>query len=394
MSAELSKRGLDTVSDDHNPPTKKVRAIGKAMCKLEPPMKLNVDEEPSAFTIAQIAEQLRPTAELAREGTQMAMNSTVGRLKIVSARDVFKSEAADFTPWVAKNLDYLAEALGFSELELEKEEFVVGRFRCDIKATNGDKVVAIENQLEQSDHTHLGQLLTYLVGMEADIAVWICAEPREEHIKTVEWVNAFNSKQIYLVQVRFVQIGESDRAPMFEVVAGPDESNAQIAQSKAADNANFEARREFWGELKLSIEDESNPFYDLDPTRYHYMGRPTGKGGFGVNCVLQKAQASSVELYIDNGKDPIANKEAAEALWAVLKAPLEAAFPNCEIKCDIGLERGKRMSRISVAPRGMDDCGYASPPEQRQKMAIWLAGASGKFFNIVKPAVVAQVKRS
>ena len=324
----------------------------------------------------------------------MAISSTVGRLKIVSARDVFKSEAADFTPWVAKNLDYLAEALGFGELELEKEEFVVGRFRCDIKATNGDKVVAIENQLEQSDHTHLGQLLTYLVGMEADIAVWICAEPREEHIKTVEWINAFNSKQIYLVQVRFVQIGESDRAPMFEVVAGPDESNAQIAQSKAADNANFEARREFWGELKLSIEDESNPFYDLDPTRYHYMGRPTGKGGFTVNCVLQKSQASSVELYIDNGKDPIANKEAAEALWGVLKAPLEAAFPNCEIKCDIGLERGKRMSRISVAPRGMDDCGYASPPEQRQKMAIWLAGASGKFFNIVKPAVVAQVKKS
>ena len=393
MPAELSNLSPNTASDVRKPPTKKVRAIGKGMCKLDPPMELNGTEEPSAFTISQISEQLRPTADPARKGTQMATNSPVGRLKIVSARDVFKSESADFTPWVAKNLDYLAEALGFSELELEKEEFVVGRFRCDIKATNGDKVVAIENQLEQSDHTHLGQLLTYLVGMEADIAVWICAEPREEHIKTVEWINAFNSKQIYLVQVRFVQIGESDRAPMFEVVAGPDESNAQIAQSKAADNANFEARREFWGELKLSIDDESNPFYDLDPTRYHYMGRPTGKGGFGVNCVLQKAQASSVELYIDNGKDPIANKEAAEALWAVLKAPLEAAFPHCEIKCDIGLERGKRMSRISVAPRGMDDCGYASPPEQRQKMAIWLADASGKFFNIVKPAVVAHTKK-
>ena len=82
----------------------------------------------------------------------MAISSTVGRLKIVSARDVFKSEAADFTPWVARNLDYLAEALGFSELEVEKEEFVVGRFRCDIKATNDDKVVAIENQLEQADY--------------------------------------------------------------------------------------------------------------------------------------------------------------------------------------------------------------------------------------------------
>ena len=144
----------------------------------------------------------------------------------------------------------------------------------------------IENQLEPSDHTHLGQLLTYLVGMDADIGVWICAEPRDEHIKTVEWLNTFDQKQIYLVQVRFVQIGTSDRAPMFEVVAGPDESNAQVAQSKASDNANAETRRQFWKELSESIDDQSNPFYGLQPSPYHYMGRPLGKGGFSVNCVL------------------------------------------------------------------------------------------------------------
>jgi hypothetical protein len=323
----------------------------------------------------------------------MAMNSSVGRLKIVSARDVFKSEAADFTPWVAKNLDYLSEALDFDELELDQVEVVVGRYRCDIKASSGGRVVAIENQLEPSDHTHLGQLLTYLVGMDADIGVWICAEPREEHVKTVEWLNTFNQKPIYLVHVRFVQIGDSDRAPMFEVVAGPDESNAQVAQSKASDNARAEDRRQFWKELSESIDDQTNPFYGLQPSPYHYMGRPLGKGGFSVNCVLQKARASSVELYVDNGVDGSANKETALALWRTIQEPLGAAFPNCKIECDTGVDRGKRMSRISISPLDMDECGYAAAPELRQKMAIWLAGASGKFFNIVKPAVVAHAKK-
>lgn len=324
----------------------------------------------------------------------MVMNSSVGRLKIVSARDVFKSEAADFTPWVAKNLDYLSEALDVTELELEQIEVVVGRYRCDIKASSGGKIVAIENQLEPSDHTHLGQLLTYLVGMDADIGVWICAEPRDEHVKTVEWLNTFAQKQIYLVQVRFVQIGDSAQAPMFEVIAGPDESNAQIAQSKAADNARPELRRQFWTELTQTIEDQTNPFYGLQPSPYHWMGRPLGKGGFGVNCVLQKARASSVELYIDNGSDGAANKVAALAIWAVVEAPLKAEFPNCDVECDTGIDRGKRMSRISITPKDMDDCGYAAPPELRQKMVVWIAGASGKFFNIVKPAVVAQVKQA
>ena len=324
----------------------------------------------------------------------MAMNSSVGRLKIVSARDVFKSEAADFTPWVAKNLDYLSEALDITELELEQIEVVVGRYRCDIKASSGGKIVAIENQLEPSDHTHLGQLLTYLVGMEADVGVWICAEPRDEHVKTVEWLNTFAQKQIYLVQVRFVQIGDSAQAPMFEVIAGPDESNAQIAQSKAADNARPELRRQFWTELTQTIEDQTNPFYGLQPSPYHWMGRPLGKGGFGINCVLQKARASSVELYIDNGSDGAANKVAALAIWAVVEAPLKAAFPDCDVECDTGIDRGKRMSRISITPKNMDDCGYAAPPELRQKMVIWLAGASGKFFNIVKPAAVTRVKQA
>jgi hypothetical protein len=82
------------------------------------------------------------------------------------------------------------------------------------------------------------------------------------------------------------------------------------------------------------------------------------------------------------------------AIWAVVEAPLKAAFPDCDVECDTGIDRGKRMSRISITPKDMDDCGYAAPPEFRQKMVIWLAGASGKFFNIVKPALAPRVKQA
>ena len=113
-----------------------------------------------------------------------------------------------------------------------------------------------------------------------------------------------------------------------------------------------------------------------------------------MNCVLQKARAASVELYVDNGQDGGVNKETALALWKVVEGPLRKAFPNTDIECDTGVDRGKRMSRISVVPRGLDECGYASAPDNRQKMAAWLATASGTFYGIVKPAVASFGKRS
>jgi hypothetical protein len=109
---------------------------------------------------------------------------------------------------------------------------------------------------------------------------------------------------------------------------------------------------------------------------------------------LQKARASSVELYADNGVDGAANKAAALALWDVIEAPLQKAFPDSDIECDAGFDRGKRMSRISVTPKNMDDCGYASPPENRQRMAVWLAAASGKFYDTVKPAVISYSRKA
>jgi hypothetical protein len=116
----------------------------------------------------------------------------LGKLERVDLRDIWTSEASDFTPWLARerNLEILGDTLGI-ELELEAQEKAVGPFRADIlcKDIATDSWVLIENQLERTDHTHLGQLLTYASGLEAVTIVWIAARFTEEHRSTLDWLN-------------------------------------------------------------------------------------------------------------------------------------------------------------------------------------------------------------
>ncbi|BEP15047.1 DUF4268 domain-containing protein [Acidothermaceae bacterium B102] len=149
----------------------------------------------------------------------------LGRLQhVANARDVWTSEAGDFTPWLAENLDVLANELGMN-LTLVSIEVPVGQFRLDIQATRGDgHVVIIENQLERTDHAHLGQLLSYASGLEATTVVWVAPTFREEHRRTLDWLNERTDTgvEFFGVEITVVQIGETGpRAPVFTVVARP-----------------------------------------------------------------------------------------------------------------------------------------------------------------------------
>jgi hypothetical protein len=109
----------------------------------------------------------------------------IGKLKKLELRKIWKNEAGDFTTWLETNLATLSEAIG-SELTLVKREHQVGSFSADIVATDdsGQKVI-IENQLEKTDHTHLGQIITYVSNLDGKIVIWISSEPRQEHINAV-----------------------------------------------------------------------------------------------------------------------------------------------------------------------------------------------------------------
>ena len=130
---------------------------------------------------------------------------TLGRLTPVELRDIWSSEASDFTPWLVReeNLSILGEVLGV-ELELEAQERAVGPFRADIlcKEIGSGTWVLVENQLERSDHLHLGQLLTYASGLEAVTIVWIAARFTEEHRSTLDWLNRITDESFRFFGLR------------------------------------------------------------------------------------------------------------------------------------------------------------------------------------------------
>ncbi len=156
------------------------------------------------------------------------VNRELGRLEEVDLRSIWSDEARDFTPWLAEHLDQLSAALGL-DLEFTEQEAGVGPFAVDILAEADDAVVVIENQLERTDHSHLGQLLTYAAGRDAWTLIWITPELRDEHRAVLDWLNRWTTDEIkaYGVELRAVRIGDSAPAPEFRPVAFPNDWSRQ-----------------------------------------------------------------------------------------------------------------------------------------------------------------------
>lgn len=183
---------------------------------------------------------------------------TIGKIMQVPIRKVWPHEAHDFTTWLATDgLEHLADQLGL-ELSDAASEQPEGDLFADIVATDSEgRTVVIENQMERTDHGHLGQVVTYLAIEGAEAAVWISPNPRAEHVKSVEWLNEQTETDVWLIRVSVIRIGGSDPAPQFTVVAGPEISKKikQVKQAGGTEKAHREAQ-EFW-EAWLPIASES-----------------------------------------------------------------------------------------------------------------------------------------
>ena len=176
-----------------------------------------------------------------------------GRLIELPLREAWKNEALEFTPWLAENIDHLAEAIGMP-LELTGQEVRVDTFSADILARNpsDDSVVLIENQLEQTDHTHLGQIMTYLAGLDAQIVVWIAPSFRLPHLSAIRWLNEHTADgfSFFAVMARVVRIGNSPFAPIFEVVEQPNDWERDIKRKTNNEgSAYYDIKQEFWQEF-------------------------------------------------------------------------------------------------------------------------------------------------
>jgi hypothetical protein len=199
----------------------------------------------------------------------------LGRLQDVPATDAWQLEDRHFTPWLAANLDRLSEEIGL-DLELEATEEFVGRFRADILARDvrGDRLVLIENQLEGGDHKHLGQIMTYLAGLNTQVMIWIATSFTDEHLSAVRWLNAHTVEpfSFFAVRVRVVRIGDSMMAPLFEVLEKPNDWERTIQEEARTITGQSELgqkRKAFWTGFIEQYPDESVAGVTAASSRWH-----------------------------------------------------------------------------------------------------------------------------
>jgi hypothetical protein len=181
----------------------------------------------------------------------------LSKLKKVDLREEWQHEATDFTNWLAQeeNLQLLSEEIGI-DITLVQTEASVGKFSVDILAEeeNTGRKIVIENQLETTNHDHLGKIITYASGFDAEIVIWIVKDVRDEHKKAIDWLNEHTDDKINLFAIRMElwQIGDSPYAPKFHVVSKPNDWAKAIKQSTA--QSDLSDRRlmqlEFWTQFK------------------------------------------------------------------------------------------------------------------------------------------------
>jgi hypothetical protein len=252
---------------------------------------------------------------------------SLSKLERVPLREAWKHEAGDFTPWLAQeeNLDALAEALGLSELELVATEHWVGDFKLDILCTDGDRQVIIENQLAETDHRHLGQILAYAAGVGARTVIWVAESFRPEHASALQFLNDNTTEELsfFGVQIELWRIGNSPLAPKFEVVVKPNSwAKAGREQARVAATASVtkQLQLKFWTALVEKLAKEAPQIRPQKPRPQHWMNNSMGRSGFGLNPTANtKEDRLGVELWMPGAEAKahfaqlIAQKEDIEA---------------------------------------------------------------------------------
>lgn len=234
-----------------------------------------------------------------------------GRLEEVDIRKLWSHEQYDFSNWLAKeeNLEILNETIGLTLSEVEKEVYV-GAYRCDLVGkdeTTGEKVI-IENQLEPSNHDHLGKIITYASGLSANVIVWIVKEAREEHRSAIEWLNNNTATSInfFLIEIHAYKIGNSLYAPKFEMVEKPNGfiKNAKTHSGPGEYNRSQSERLEFWTRFNEILVDRGKPFNVRKASTDHWYDIAIGVSRAHIELTLvNKGGFIGIGLYINNDKE-------------------------------------------------------------------------------------------
>ena len=299
----------------------------------------------------------------------------IGKLISVDPRTIWPDESRDFTPWVAENIDLLGEKLGL-DLELEDTETTVGDFFADITATETGRTakVVVENQLATTDHTHLGQLLTYASGQDADIVIWVTTEFRDEHRQALDWLNqrTDDSLEFYGVMVNLRRIGDSLPAPEFRPVVSPNSLQKESRKIVSSGSSHKEKYRAFFQVLTDELR-EKHQFTKVTKAQpRHSCWFQSGHSKIGYCAVFGPKSRSRVEVYLGRQRD--FNKRLFDALFE-RRDEIEGAIGKT-----LSWERRdqKQSSKIVQNTRGSID----DPEQELAKLREWMVETLLKF-NVV-----------
>lgn len=286
---------------------------------------------------------------------------TIGKLIEVDIRDLWEHEQYDFSNWLSKseNIEELNNIVGLSLTDIEKEAYV-GAYRCDLVAIDEptDTKVIIENQLEDSNHDHLGKIITYASGLDAEVIIWIVKNAREEHRSAIEWLNNNMVKDInfFLIELRAYRIGDSLPAPKFEIVEQPNDFIKSTKSTKPDRDMNRSQaeRLNFWTNFNDVVINKGRPFNTRKASIDHWYDVSIGTSEAHISITLvNKSGHIGVELYIND------NKKTYDELYI----EREAIVKQLPFSLDWQRLDSRKASRIITKIDGLNFDSQANYPE-------------------------------
>lgn len=234
-----------------------------------------------------------------------------GKLVEVKVRELWRYEQYGFSNWLAQpeNIEELNEAIGLTLTDIQQEAFV-GAYRADLVARDetSNINVIIENQLEATDHDHLGKIITYASGLDADVIVWIVKEAREEHRAAIEWLNlkTIDGISFFLIEIHAYKIGDSLPAPKFEVIEKPNDfTKATNRKAGSQEQSRVQAARlEFWTALNEALVEKGKPFNPRKASTDHWYDVAMGTSEAHLSITLLSVSGEiGLEVYINDNKE-------------------------------------------------------------------------------------------
>lgn len=302
----------------------------------------------------------------------------IDKIRRVRLREVWPHEALDFTTWLERNPDALSDVLDFTVENIERER-AAGNFSVDLvgEDPSGD-VVVIENQLEKSDHDHLGKLITYLAALEARTAIWIVSGPRPEHVGAITWLNESIAARFYLVKVEAIRIGDSPAAPLLTLITGPSEEAREVGAKKQERAERYELREAFWTALLDRARSRSTLHSAVSPGHDTWLS--TGSGRSGIHWTYVVRQHTAAVQLVFEGPDAEENHAFFLQLQSHQKE-IEASFGNA---LEWNRVEGRKRCAIMKSLQGgyRDDKGdWARLQDEMVDAMVRLEAAAGPYLK-------------